>query len=147
MNGVIDDAINDLVKIKDNFAKAINGNLNELIIEAKSIIESKSSIYLELNSKLSDLIDNAQKLNDYAYKLKLMEDLDETKLKLDQEFENLNDIENKLIKVTHDSIDVQLINNETDNVNILIYQLIDINFKNIEERIMKKKKIIVHFQI
>ena len=140
LNGVIDDAINDLVKIKDNFAKAINGNLNELIIEAKSIIESKSSIYLELNSKLSDLIDNAQKLNDYAYKLKLMEDLDETKLKLDQEFENLNDIENKLIKVTHDSIDVQLINNETDNVNILIYQLIDINFKNIEERIIEEEK-------
>ena len=141
LNEVIDIARDDLVKIKGNFAKTINKKLTGLIIEAKSIIEIKSAFYSELDLKLSDLIDNANNLSAYTDKKELLDNLDETKIGLNQEFQNLQGIGSELSNVVDDSIDIQLINDEIDVVIDLIDQLDDLNFKKYENMIIEGEKV------
>ena len=140
LNEVIDIARDDLVKIKGNFAKTINKKLRDIIIEAESIIQIKSAHYSELDLKLSDLIDNANKLGAYTDKQELMDNLDETKMELNQLFQNLQSIGRELHDIVEDSLDVQLINDEIDRVNDLIDRLDDLNFKKIENMIDEGEK-------
>lgn len=140
LNDIIDDATDDLVKIKDTFSKNMNKKLNNMIIEAESIIENKSAIYYQLNLKLSNLIEEVNKLSAYLDKQELLDSLDETRIRLNQDVKNLNFIENQLNNVVRNSMNIQVINAETDKVTDLLNQLSNLNLKNIEKIIVEGEK-------
>ena len=113
---------------------------NTLISKAKHSFDEKFNIYLELNSKFSNLLDNATKIRDFIHENQFFADLDDISVELNQKSNELNFINDSLNELSFDKgSDFLQLSEEINTLHNLIAKIKEIDLETLQKSISEQE--------